>query len=99
MIARYWRGLAKSSFANAYIEHLHTETFPQLANLPGFVNVLILRRELGDGTEFLIVTVWESREAIARFSGPDIETAVVPEKVQSLMIEYDAHARHYEIVV
>jgi heme-degrading monooxygenase HmoA len=53
---------------------------------------------VGDGAEFLVVTVWESLEAIARFAGADVETAVVPEKVQAMMIEYDRRARHYEIV-
>lgn len=98
MTARHWRGLAKSKFADVYIEYLRTETFPKLATLQGFVGASILKRDLGEGTEFLIVTVWESLEAIAPFSGPDVETAVVPEKVQSLMIEFDKRARHYEVV-
>ncbi len=98
MIARHWRGLAESKYADDYVEHLRTETFPQLAKFQGFVSASILRREVRDGTEFLIVTVWESLEATARFSGPDVETAIVPEKVQRLMIEYDGHARHYEVV-
>jgi heme-degrading monooxygenase HmoA len=98
MIARHWRGLAESQYADVYVEHLRTETLPQLASIPGFVNASILRREVRDGTEFLIVTVWESLEAIARFSGPDVEAAVVPESVQSLMVEYDGRARHYEVV-
>jgi heme-degrading monooxygenase HmoA len=98
MIARQWRGLAHSKYADVYVEHVRTETLPQLAMVPGFVGASILRREVGDGAEFLVVTVWESLEAIAQFAGADVETAVVPEKVQAMMIEYDRRARHYEIV-
>ena len=98
MISRHWRGLADSTHADRYVEHLRSETFPQLARLPGFVSASILRRELSEGTEFLIVTVWESLEAIVRFSGPDVESAVVPETVQRMMIEFDARARHYDVV-
>jgi heme-degrading monooxygenase HmoA len=98
MIARQWRGLAHSKHADVYVEHVRTETLPQLAMVPGFVGASILRREVGDGAEFLVVTVWESLEAIAQFAGADVETAVVPEKVQAMMIEYDRRARHYEIV-
>jgi heme-degrading monooxygenase HmoA len=98
MIARHWRGLAKREFADAYVEHLHSETFPQLVQLPGFHDASILRREAAQGVEFLVVTVWKSLDAIRSFAGTDAENAVVPAKVQQMMIEYDRRARHYEIV-
>jgi len=98
MISRHWRGLAKSTHAEEYIEHLRSETFPQLSKIPGFVNASILRRKLPEGVEFLIVTTWESIKAIEQFSRREPETAVVPEKVQKMMIEYDHRARHYEVV-
>jgi len=98
MISRHWRGLAKSMHADEYVEHLRNETFPQLSNIPGFVNASILRRKVQEDVEFLIVTNWESIKAIEQFSGRDPETAVVPEKVQKMMIEYDHRVRHYEVV-
>src|SRR5262245_64519376 len=98
MISRHWRGLAKSTHANEYVEHLRTETFPRLSRIPGFVNASILRRKGQGGVEFLIVTNWESIEAIEQFSGREPETAVVPEQVQKMMIEYDHRVRHYEVV-
>jgi heme-degrading monooxygenase HmoA len=48
--------------------------------------------------EFLIVTRWESLEAIRAFAGPDAEAAVVPEKVQTMMLVYDRRVRHYQVV-
>lgn len=53
---------------------------------------------LKGGVEFLVVTRWESLEAIAKFAGPDPEVAVVPAKAVSMMIEYDHRARHFEIL-
>jgi hypothetical protein len=41
---------------------------------------------------------WESLEAIRAFAGPDAETAVVPENVQTMMLEYDRRVRHYQVV-
>jgi hypothetical protein len=58
----------------------------------------ILRRDLPQGVEFLVVTVWKSLDAIRSFAGSDVESAVVPDKVQKMMIEYDRRARHYEVV-
>jgi heme-degrading monooxygenase HmoA len=98
MISRHWRGLAKSTQADEYVAHLRTETFPQLSNIPGFVDASILRRTVPDGVEFLIVTNWDSIKAIEQFSGREPETAVVPERVQNMMLEYDHKVRHYELV-
>ena len=97
MIARHWRGVAKREFADAYVEHLHSETFPQLVQLPGFHDASILRRDVEQGVEFLVVTVWKSLDAVRSFAGNDPESAVVPAKVQQMMIEYDRRPRHYEV--
>ena len=99
MISRYWRGLAKPSNADAYVEHLRSETFPMLSTIPGFINASVLKRHLTQGIEFLVVTNWESIAAIEQFAGHDSEIAVVPEQVQQWMIDYDRRVRHYETIV
>ena len=98
MISRQWRGLAHPSRAQDYIRHLRTETFPALRNIPGFIDASILSRPFGAGVEFLIVTRWDSIDAIANFSGVDPEAAVVPAEAADMMIEYDRRVRHFEIV-
>jgi len=98
MISRQWRGLARPDFADAYVEYLRRETLPGLARIEGFVSAAIMKRPLDRGVEFLIVTLWDSLDAIARFAGPELERAVVPDTVQEMMLEFDAHVRHYEVV-
>lgn len=98
MISRHWRGLARATHADDYVQHLRSETFPELSRLPGFINASILRRSAPQGVEFLIVTNWDSIGAIEHFAGRDAEAAVVPEKVQQMMIEYDRRVRHYEVL-
>ena len=98
MIARHWRGLARAHRAVDYLQHLRTETFPALQGLPGFVGASILSRPLAGGVEFLVITRWASLEAIAGFSGGDVEVAVVPAAVAAMMIEYDRRARHFEVL-
>lgn len=98
MISRQWRGLAKASTADAYVEHLQCETFPAIARIPGFVDASILRRSIESGVEFLIVTRWDSLDAIREFAGSDPETAVVPHKVREMMVDYDQVVRHYEVI-
>jgi hypothetical protein len=99
MISRQWRGLARPNEAQNYVRHLRVDTFPALQALPGFMSASILSRPFGDGIEFLVVTQWRALDDIARFSGPDLEAAVVPTEVTQMMIEYDRRVKHYEVLV
>jgi len=98
MIARHWRGLAKADRADAYVTHLREETFPAIRKLPGFKSAAILRRDVTEGVEFLIVTTWDSLDAIRAFAGANIDAAVVPEKAQQMMVDYDRVVRHFEVI-
>jgi heme-degrading monooxygenase HmoA len=98
MISRHWKGIGKPGEADNYIEHLRTDTFPILSKINGFISASILRRTVEQGTEFLIITVWESIESIEQFAGAKADVAVVPESVQAMMIEYDRTVSHYEVV-
>jgi heme-degrading monooxygenase HmoA len=98
MISRQWRGLARPDRAQNYLEHLRADTFPALRALPGFVSASILSRPFDDGIESLVVTHWRALDDIARFSGTDLETAVVPPAVAEMMIGYDRRVKHYEVL-
>jgi len=98
MISRHWKGVVRKGSAAAYIAHLERETFPALQRLTGFVEASILKRETDEGTEFQIVTVWQSFDAIRAFAGPDLSVAVVPDAAGRLMVTYDRFVVHYEIV-
>lgn len=95
MIERHWKGVAKRERAKEYIAHLQTETFPQIAAIPGFLSAKILKRDIQEGIEFLIITEWQDINAIKQFAGSDIEIPVVPELVQDIMLSYDKIVRHY----
>lgn len=97
MISRHWKGLAKDEKADRYIDHLTKDTFPKLSKIKGFIKASILVRELEQGTEFLIITDWESMEAIRAFAGEPADKAVVPPVVHEMMIDYDRKAIHYEV--
>lgn len=98
MISRHWKGVAKSEEANSYIEHLRRETFPKLSKIDGFIDASILNRITERGVEFLIVTRWQSLEAIRHFTGESAKVAVVPAEVQAMMVEYDKEVAHYEVI-
>jgi heme-degrading monooxygenase HmoA len=98
VVSRHWKGVARLEEAGNYIAHLQHETFPSLSEIDGFVSASILRRTTDIGAEFLIVTKWQSMEAIRQFAGNTAHIAVVPAVVQAMMIEYDKEVAHYEVV-
>ena len=97
MISRHWTGLVKKGKEDEYIAHLKNETFKKLDQIEGFVNASILKRAQTEGTEFLIITKWDSLEAIRKFAGENYEVAVVPKIAQEMMISYDLVAKHYQV--
>lgn len=97
-ISRQWTGVASRTDADAYVAHLRSETFSRLREIPGFLGARIHRREVDEGLEFLIVTEWESMEAIRQFAGADEEAAVVPAKAREMLVAFDTRVRHYELV-
>jgi heme-degrading monooxygenase HmoA len=98
VISRHWRGLVRPDQARAYEKHLLEQTLPELKEIPGFIDVGLHRRQFEEGVEFLVVTRWESMDAISKFAGSDTEAAVVPAEVDAMMIEYDQRAKHFEVV-
>ena len=97
MIERHWKGIARKERANEYVAHLRNDTFKEIKKIKGFISASILKRDLSEGVEFLVITKWETLEVIRQFAGDKIETAVVPKLVQDIMLKYDKNVRHYEV--
>ena len=97
MIERHWKGIARIDQSDNYIKHLITETFPKASLMKGFIKATILKKTVDEGVEFLIVTAWESIEAIRQFAGEQVEVANVPTEARAMMVKFDEFARHYEV--
>jgi heme-degrading monooxygenase HmoA len=98
MIARTWRGATKAQDGEAYLEYLHRTGFAEYRKTPGNRGVLGLRRIVNDRAEFLLVSLWESEEAIRQFAGSDIEKAVFYPEDERFLVDRDNHVSHYEVV-
>ena len=99
MIARVWRGTALPERADQYVEHLQRSVLPELYQIEGFRGAYVLRRDLNNGVEFTVQTLWESMDAIRKFAGENVEAAVVAPAARPLFREFDSTATHYEIVL
>jgi heme-degrading monooxygenase HmoA len=98
MIARTWQGATRAEDADAYLEYLHQTGLPEYQRTEGNRGVLALRRITHDRAEFLLVTLWESEEAIRRFAGDQPENAVFYPEDERFLIERGERVSHYEVV-
>ena len=98
MIARSWAGATRAEDGDAYLEYLHRTGFAEYRATPGNRGVLALRRVVGDRAEFLLLTLWESEEAIRRFAGDDIARAVFYPEDERYLVAREERVRHYEVV-
>ena len=99
MIARMWRGFALPEKADEYVKHLQTSVLAELRQIGGFQGVQLMRRNSSEGVEFIVLTFWESMDAIRKFAGEAAEVAVVAPAAQSLFREYDSTVKHFAAVL
>jgi heme-degrading monooxygenase HmoA len=98
MVLREWRGRADQANADAYPTHFRRAVLPELRTIPGFLGASLSQRPLNGQIEFLVLTRWRSIDAIEAFAGGDIGRAVVEPGGVAALVEFDATARHYEII-
>ena len=99
MIARLWGGKTSAAKAEEYLEYLRMTGVMDFGKTPGNRGVLVLRRIAGDQAEFLVMSMWDSLEAIKGFAGPDYEKAVYYPEDRKYLKHLEPEVSHYEVVL
>lgn len=99
MIARLWHGLTKSEDVQEYLDYLNKTGIPDYRRTPGNLGVQVLVRTEGDKAHFLLVTLWDSYEAVRRFAGDDYEQARYYPDDARWLLEFEPRVVHYEVAV
>jgi heme-degrading monooxygenase HmoA len=98
MVARTWWGATRVGDAEHYLDYLRKTGLAEYARSSGHRRTLTLRRLERDRAEFLIVTLWDSMDAVRRFAGEDPERAVFYPEDDRFLVARDDHVTHYEVV-
>jgi heme-degrading monooxygenase HmoA len=99
VIARTWRGWTSADDAERYAQYVDETGVQGLAGTDGNRGVYILRRIEGDRAEFVVLSLWDSLEAIKAFAGEDIEKAVFYPQDDDFLVEREWTCVHYEVPV
>lgn len=99
MILRSWRGATALDDADRYYEYLKRTGIREYGETPGNRGIYVLRREVDGKAEFLLLTLWDSMEAVREFAGSDPERAVFYAEDDDFLVERDEHVDHYEVLM
>jgi heme-degrading monooxygenase HmoA len=97
MIARHWRGWTKLQDADAYEKLLKERVLPGLKKIQGYMGGYILRHDSGEESEFVVVNLFESLEAVRQFAGPSYAVPVFEPEAKRLLCKFETVATHYEV--
>ncbi len=97
MIARIWKGAVRNEDGDAYAEYMRDTGMEAYTKTPGNRLALMLRRDVGEKTEFVMFSLWESFESIRAFAGDDPEKAVFYPEDDRFLIERDRTATHFDV--
>jgi heme-degrading monooxygenase HmoA len=97
MIARIWRGFTAADQADDYLDYLRLTGLKEYRETDGNRGVLVLRRVQSERCEFVLISLWDSMEAVRRFAGADADTAKYYPEDQRFLLEMEPHVRHYEV--
>jgi heme-degrading monooxygenase HmoA len=99
MIARHWRGWTAPQNADAYQELLSGTVLPGLKKISGYRGGYVLRRDVAEEVEFVVVNLFDSIEAIRQFAGPDNTVEQFEPEAKRLLARVEPIAVHYEVCV
>ena len=99
MIARTWHGVTQVSKADEYLDYLKRTGVAEYEKTEGNRGVYVLQRVDGDQAHFLLLTLWESEDAIKRFAGSEIEKAKYYPEDEKFLLELEPNVTHYEVLV
>lgn len=98
MIARTWHGAVPAEKADAYFAYLLQTGVPDLKSTAGNLGVYVLRRTEGAKSHFVMISLWELREAIRAFAGDDIERARYYPEDAAFLDKLEPRVTHYEVL-
>ena len=99
MIARQWIGETRESDAETYAKYLQDTGMSEISKTKGNKGVWLLRRIHGGKAKFIVLSFWDSLDAIKEFAGPDYEKARYYAEDKKFLLSLDPHVTHYEVLI
>jgi len=97
MIVRTWHGRTCISDADTYKSFMKNRAAPDYGSVDGLQRLFFTRRDEDEVSHFLLITVWDSIEAVINFAGDNPSTAKYYPKDDEFLLEKEAHSLNHQV--
>ena len=97
MIARIWRGLTARENADEYLSYLRLTGLKEYQDTAGNRGAFVLRRDQGERCEFVLISLWDSIDAVRAYVGENAEVAKYYPDDTRYLLEMEPNVRNYEV--
>ena len=97
MIVRTWHGRTSLSQGDEYEAFMKERAAPDYGSVPGLKNLFFTRRDEGDVSHFLLVTIWDSIDAVKKFAGENPDIAKYYPEDDGYLLEKEKYSQNYRV--
>ncbi len=95
---REWRGWVPNAKAKDYVRVLEQTGLKDLAATPGNRGTILLQTVVGEETEFVLMSLWQSEAHIRAFAGADVTLARYYPEDDDYLTFKAKRIRHYNVI-
>jgi heme-degrading monooxygenase HmoA len=92
-----WRGTVRIGDAGRYCAYVQETGISQYKSTPGNLGAWLLTKQIGELTEVVTLSFWESEEAIRAFAGDDISVARFYPEDEQYLVDWGTEVQHYHV--
>jgi heme-degrading monooxygenase HmoA len=93
-----WKGKTSVEKADGYGEFLKRTAYPDYGGVEGNNGWMLLRRPADDAVEFMFVSLWDSMDALRRYTGGDPHRPKYYPEDKAALLELPDRVEHYEVI-
>ena len=96
-VARVWHGVTPKVKRDEFIHYVGGTGMKDLRNSKGNRGAFLFTRDVGDNTEFLLVSLWDSEDSIVGFVGSDIKKPKYYKRDSEYLAELEPSVAHFKV--
>lgn len=96
-VARVWHGVTPKVKRDEFVKYVSKTGIRDLRKTKGNLGSYLFTRDVGDNTEFLLVSLWESEDSIKKFAGDDIKKPRYYKRDSELLAELEPTVAHFQV--
>ncbi len=97
MIMRIWHGRTRVSDGDRYAEFMRERAAPDYSSVDGLQKLYFLRKDKEKVSHFLLLTLWDSMDAVMKFAGDVPDKAKYYPEDDELLLEKEDEVDLYEM--